>query len=185
MRFLFFYFKLQSHGGRCGLVTCMVCTVGRKLLQPFGQDVSFTKNCQSELEGKMPDSELIVKDIMLRLLTSNGERWMRVRVVMTESHLFISKFKDKDTALHGVPLHEIVSISKRSTSVPDDDDEYSVPQQGSDATTLDMATNPTADSKPRSVYGSLVIETAQTGINFGRTFALRFSSEASFDELAL
>ena len=141
------------------------------MLRPFGQDVAWI-----DFDGKMPNSEanadLIVGDEMLRLLTSNGERWIRLRAVVTESHLFLSKSMDLDAALHRVPLHEVTNISKSKAALSADGDEHGtkkvIQEESSDEMVL-------IESVPEDT--SLVIETAKTGINFGRTYVLRFSSE--------
>ena len=152
----------------------------RTLLRPFGQDVFFTPKI-NELDGHMPKSDLIVKENFLMLLTSRGDRWLKMRAALTESHLFLSKSKDMDAALHGIPLHEIRSLSRNEIQMPEEDDDVArMFKTDADEIILDMAINPTAeDSKPQSVATSLVIETIQAGISFGRTYVLRFSSEVS------
>lgn len=140
------------------------------MLRPFGQDVAWI-----DLNGKMPNSEanadLIVGDEMLRLLTSNGERWIRLRAVVTESHLFLSKSMDLDAALHRVPLNEVTSISKSNAALSADGDEHGtkkvIQEESSDEMVL-IESVPEDTPEPRD---------AKTGINFGRTYVLRFSSE--------
>jgi hypothetical protein len=156
-----------------GIEPCTIVWVGRTLLRPFGQDVFFT---QDTSDGKMPRTDLIVCDSMLSLLTSTNDRWIRLRAVMTESHLFLSKSTDLESALHGIPLHEILSMSKTRINVPDEDD------AGSPQTVTEIAPNQKQPStlennNTSNVQADLLIQTIPKGINFGRNYILRFWSE--------
>ena len=155
---------------------CTVVCVGRSVLRPFGHDVFFTQNA---FDGKMPGTDLIMCDSMLSLLTSTEDRWIRLRAVVTESHLFLSKSTDLDTALHGIPLHEILTISKSRNDVLDENEADSL-QIITEMPSNQKQNQTLENNKTQNVQMDLVIKTIQTGINFGRTYVLRFSSEVFY-----
>jgi voltage-gated sodium channel len=152
------------------------------ILRPFGR---FRPLDQSDL---MPPTVACVRDSMVSLLSSRGDKRLKTRAVLTQSSLFLSKSKDLSLVVHRIPLHEITKIARighdeggrKHEALPHKPRDVAVknflPEYQSDS--HDSET----DDARRNSHAILVLNTVENGYNFGRIYTLQFKDDIMMED---